>query len=337
MEDMEFKDFNDIVGHYQVIEYMRRVIKDDKVTHAYLFNGPDGTGKSVLAKLFAKTLQCREGLGDPCLKCRSCLQADSGNHPDIIFVKGEKEGIIGVDDIRKQVNEDIYIKPYSSRYKIYIIDNAEEMTPGAQNALLKTIEEPPEYGIVMLLANNKDKLLITVRSRCVTLNMQPLDDESIRSYLMERHGISADDARIAAAYGSGNLGRALEFSLNAGKREIQEKVLDMVRNIDSLYIYELKSAIKEISTYNVSLTDVLDMMLIWYRDLLMLKATGDIDLLNYRNEYSYFKDKARILSYSGLDSIIESIEKAKARLEANASPEIVLEMLLINIKENQNG
>ena len=108
----------------------------------------------MLAGLFAKTLQCEAGGTDPCGTCRSCIQCDSGNQPDIIWVTHEKPTVISVDDIREQVNNDIIIKPYSSRYKIYIIPEAELMNPQAQNALLKTIEEPPEYAITMLLTNN---------------------------------------------------------------------------------------------------------------------------------------------------------------------------------------
>ncbi|MBQ9827941.1 MAG: DNA polymerase III subunit delta' [Lachnospiraceae bacterium] len=328
--------YSDVAGHFQVIEYMRGVIKEGMVPHAFLFSGPEGTGKSVLAGIFARALQCEEGGTDPCGKCRSCIQAESGNHPDIMWVKGSKQGIIGVDDIREKVNDDICIKPYSSRYKIYIIDDAETMTPGAQNALLKTIEEPPEYGIIMLLANNKDSLLSTVRSRCVLLSMRPVDDKSVLRFLKENYDLTDEEAQTAAAYAGGSIGKAVKLIENDDYREIRRRVLHLVRGIDSMEIYELKDAIKEITAYNISLPDIIDMMMIWYRDVLMLKATNDIGLLNYRDEYKYLKQKRNVISYEGLDSIIGAMEKAKSRLRANVEPGIVMEMLLMNIKENQN-
>ena len=328
--------YGDVAGHFQVIEYMRNVIKDGRVPHAYLFSGPEGTGKSVLAGIFAKALQCEEGGTDPCGKCRSCLQADTGNHPDIIWVRGSKEGIIGVDDIREKVNDDIVIRPYSSRYKIYIIEDADTMTPGAQNALLKTIEEPPSYGILMLLAKNKDSLLATVRSRCVLLSMRPVDDKSVRDFLVAHYGLSEDDAASAAAYAGGSIGRAVKLIGNEDYQEIRRRVLKLVRDIGETEIWELKDAIKEITAYNISLPDIIDMMMIWYRDVLMLKVSNDPGLLSYRDEYRYMKQKRNTMSYAQLDGVIEAMEKAKARLRVNVDQNVVMEMLLMNIKENSN-
>ena len=133
--------FKDIIGHKQIIEHLENAIKMDKVSHAYIFNGADKSGKKMLAEAFAMALQCENQENKPCMECRSCKQAMDHNQPDIIYVSHEKPNTIGVDDIRLQVNNDIVIKPYSSKYKIYIIDEAEKMNIQAQNALLKTIEE----------------------------------------------------------------------------------------------------------------------------------------------------------------------------------------------------
>ena len=143
--------FKAILGHEQIIEHLQNAVTMDKVSHAYIINGPDKSGKMMLAEAFAQTLEC-EKLEDvvknaaqpsdvePCMECHSCKQAMTKNQPDIIYVRHEKPNTISVDDIRTQVNNDIVIKPYSSRYKIYMIDEAEKMNEQAQNALLKTIE-----------------------------------------------------------------------------------------------------------------------------------------------------------------------------------------------------
>ena len=154
--------FKDIIGHEQIIEHLQNAISMDKVTHAYILNGPDRSGKMMLAEAFAMALQCEKGGSEPCLACHSCKQAESHNQPDIIYVKHEKPNTISVDDIRTQVNNDIVVKPYSSRYKIYIIDEAEKMNQQAQNALLKTIEEPPAYAVLLLLTTNADLFLPTI-------------------------------------------------------------------------------------------------------------------------------------------------------------------------------
>ena len=133
--------FSDIYGYETIKEHMQSAIRLGKVSHAYIINGGLGAGKKMLAGIFAKTLQCEnmEESVNPCNKCHSCIQSDKGNQPDIIWVKHEKPASIGVDDVREQIIADMQIKPYSSRYKIYIIDEAEKLTVAAQNALLKTI------------------------------------------------------------------------------------------------------------------------------------------------------------------------------------------------------
>ena len=145
------KGFKDVIGHNDIIQYIQNAVSQDKVSHAYILNGERGSGKKMLADLFAMTLQCEEHTPNPCGECHSCKQAKSGNHPDIIHVTHEKPNTISVDDIRTQVNNDIVIKPYSSPYKIYIIPEADLLSVQAQNALLKTIEEPPAYAVIFLL------------------------------------------------------------------------------------------------------------------------------------------------------------------------------------------
>jgi DNA polymerase-3 subunit delta' len=126
----------------------------------------------MLAESFAMALQCETGKAEACMQCRSCHQAMEHNQPDIIYVTHEKPNIISVDDIRHQLNNDIVIKPYSSKFKIYIIDEAEKMNIQAQNALLKTIEEPPAYAVILLLTTNADGFLPTILSRCITLSLK---------------------------------------------------------------------------------------------------------------------------------------------------------------------
>ena len=139
--------FKDIVGQEKLKEHMQNAIRMDKVSHAYIIQGELGAGKEFIAKIFAKTIQCERSKEEPCEECRSCKQIDSRNHPDVIWVNHEKPNSIGVEDIRSQVNNDMGIKPYYGPKKIYIINECEKMTVQAQNALLKTLEEPPAYGV----------------------------------------------------------------------------------------------------------------------------------------------------------------------------------------------
>ena len=130
----------------------------------------------MMASLFAMTLQCEKHGVEPCMECPSCKKAQSQNHPDIIYVKHEKPNTISIDEIREQLINDVMIKPYSSPYKIYIIDEAQKLTLQAQNALLKILEEPPDYGVFLILSTNAERLLPTIRSRCVELRLSPLPE-----------------------------------------------------------------------------------------------------------------------------------------------------------------
>ncbi|WP_461818283.1 DNA polymerase III subunit delta' [Faecalimonas sp.] len=328
------KGFKDVIGHNDIIEYIQNAVSQDKVSHAYILNGERGSGKKMLADLFAMTLQCEEHTPSPCGECHSCKQAKSGNHPDIIHVKHEKPNTISVDDIRTQVNNDIVIKPYGSLHKIYIIPEADLLSVQAQNALLKTIEEPPAYAVIFLLTENAESLLPTIMSRCVMLKLRNIKTTLIKKYLMEQMQVPDYQADICAAFAQGNMGRAIMLASSEHFNEIKEEALQLLRHINEMEISEIVSAIKKIGTYKLSVNDYLDIIMIWYRDVLIYKATKDVNGIVFADQLKYIKDRANKSSYEGIEIILDSLEKAKARLKANVNFDLVMELLLLTIKEN---
>jgi len=204
--------FHDIIGQQQIKEHLQNALSTGKVSHAYIINGEKSSGKEFIAKVFAMTLQCEKGAAEPCQECHSCHQALSGNHPDIIFVTHEKPNSVSVDDIRTQINGDVSIKPYSRPYKVYIVNEAEKMTVQAQNAILKTLEEPPEYVVILLLTTNVNSMLPTILSRCVVLNMKPVADELVRGFLMRQMMVPDYKADICVAFARGNIGKSKALS-----------------------------------------------------------------------------------------------------------------------------
>ena len=331
---MTVSGFKDVVGHREIIQYMQSAVEQQKVSHAYILNGERGAGKKLLANLFAMTLQCESGKSEPCGECKSCKQAKNGNQPDIIVVKHEKAGTISVDDIREQLNGDIMIKPYSSPRKIYIIPEADLMTVQAQNALLKTLEEPPEYAVIFLLTENAESLLPTIRSRCVMLKLRNIKDKLVKKYLMEHLQVPDYQADICAAFAQGNIGRAVMLAKSEHFNEIKEQAIQLLKYIDEMELHEIVSAIKEINKYKLEVTDYLDIITIWYRDVLLYKATADVGGLVFGDQLKAIKNKASKSSYEGIETILTSIEKAKARLKANVNFDLVMELLLLTIKEN---
>lgn len=328
--------FEQIIGHESIIEHLQNAISSNKVSHAYLIHGEEGMGKKMLTSAFAKTLQCKEKGIISCDRCKSCLQADTGNHPDIKWVTHEKISI-GVDDIRLQVNADIQVKPYDSSYKIYIIDNADKLTEQAQNALLKTMEEPPEYVVIVLLVSNINVILPTILSRCVTLNLKPVDKGAIKEYLMLNQQIPDYKAEMAATFSGGNVGKAIKYASSEDFDKMKEEVLHILKYIDDMELHEIISGLKMLTANKGSIEDYIDLMMLWYRDVVMYKATMDPDLLLYREELSFIKKQANIRSYEGVEKIISAMEKAKIRLKANVNFDIAIELMLLTIKENSNG
>ena len=326
--------FKDVVGHKDIINYIRNAVTENKVSHAYILNGERGSGKKMLANLFATTLLCEEQGPDPCNVCHSCHQAESGNHPDIIRVTHEKPNTISVDDIRRQVNEDIQIKPYQGPYQIYIIAEADLMTVQAQNALLKTIEEPPAYAVIFLLTENAEALLPTITSRCVMLKLRNIKDTLIRKYLMETMHVPDYKADMCTAFAQGNMGRAIMLASSDHFNEIREEAVQLLKYINEMDISEVTKAIKKIGTYKLDINDYLDIIMIWYRDVLLYKATKDMDKVVFKDQISYIQERAKKSSYEGIELILESLEKAKTRLKANVNFDLVMELLLLTIKEN---
>lgn len=326
--------FSSIIGHEQIKEHLQNAISMNKISHAYILDGPDQSGKMSLAKSFAMALQCEQQSTEGCMKCHSCKQALSNNQPDIIYLQHEKPNTISVDDIRKQINNDIVIKPYASPYKIYIIDEAEKMNQQAQNALLKTIEEPPTYAILLLLTTNADAFLPTILSRCIRLNIKPVSNQKIHSFLVKEYHFSDDKADICTAFAQGNVGKAIQLANSEDFNEIKNSALQLLKRIKEIELYEMMEAIKQINEYKLEINDYFDIMTIWYRDVLIYKATSDANSLIFKDEIYNIKKQASKSSYEGIERIIKALDKAKRRLNANVNFNLVIELLLLTIKEN---
>lgn len=325
--------FQEIIGHDTIKQHFQKAIELHKVSHAYILSGEAGMGRKSLAHAFALTLLCEKGGSQPCMNCHACKQVLSGNHPDLIHVTHEKPSSIGVDDIREQIQDTIMIRPYSSYYKVYIMDEAEKMTVQAQNALLKTIEEPPSYAVIILLTTNEDLFLPTILSRCVQLKLKPLKDSVIQKYLEEFMGISESDARLYTAFARGNLGKAIKISGSEEFRQMYEKLLQMLRNIKNLDISQLLNYSRELKE-EMDIYECLDFMQVWYRDSLMFKVTNDPNLLIFKDEYSVISEMSRQTGYDGFENILQAIEKARIRLEANVNMELAMELMFLVMKEN---
>ena len=227
-------DYSDIIGQNQMKEHMQNALNTGKVSHAYIISGENGSGKEFIARIFAKALQCqhRSVKGDyveACNECPSCIKAESDSHPDIITITHNK----------LKLRDDVVIKPYESDYKIYIIPEGEKMTVAAQNALLKTLEEPPSYIVIIILTNNLNAFLPTIISRCIVLPVKPVQDDMIRKFLMEEKRIVDYKAAICASFARGNVGKALDLASNEDFINLKDSAVELISKIDTLEIHSM--------------------------------------------------------------------------------------------------
>lgn len=345
--------WNDVVGLTQLTDNLQNAIKYNKISHAYLIQGEKLSGKRMIADIFARALQCEAGKASsehqetlfemlpeitgprPCNQCRSCKQAINGNHPDIIYVTHEKPNVISVDNIRQQVNGDIDIKPYSGEYKIYIIDEAEKMNVQAQNALLKTLEEPPSYAVILLLATRAEAMLQTILSRCVVLNTKPVPDDLIKHYLMQKVQIPDYRASICASFARGNVGRAIELASNEIFDHMKSSVLGLLKHITELEINQIAAEVKKITEEKFDTNDYLDLCFIWYRDVLLYKACGGFGSqcpIIFKEELTALESAAKYYGYEAIERIIHAIDRARSRIAANVNFDLTMELLLLDMK-----
>ena len=329
------RGFKDIIGQEHIKEHLQNAISQKKIAHAYIIQGERFSGKEFITKVFAAALQCEKQGTEPCGECRSCKQVQSGNQPDIIYVRHEKPNSIGVEDVRSQVNGDIAIMPYSSPYKIYIINEGEMLTDQAQNALLKTLEEPPAYAVLIILTTNLEALLPTILSRCVVLHMKPVRDELVKEYLKKELMIPDYKADICVAFARGNIGRAKQLATSEDFENIRNEALSLVKNIRNMELHEVMAAVRKIGEYHqMNINEYLDVISIWYRDVLLFKATNDTNHLIFREEIQYIRKAADKSAYEGIENILKALENAKSRLHANVNFDLVMELLFITIQEN---
>ena len=325
--------FREMRGNQRLLRKLRQTVQGERVSHAYMIHGHRGCGKKLLAHTFAKYLQCVQRGEEPCGVCKSCRVYDSGNHPDIIWVRSEKKSI-GVEEIRTQVLEDMDIKPYAYKYKIYIIEKADTLSVQAQNALLKTLEEPPAYAVFLLLGEQLDAFLPTVLSRTAMIKINPLSEDEITAFLQETKGLEEPAGSLFAAYAQGSIGQALELMESEDFQQIRAEVLDMMQRLPTCEEADIISMTKALEKYKNDWR-FLDIMELWYRDVLVAKCLRHEKFIIQKDiKNTLFQGAGEAAEVIGKK--IEAIQEARMRLAQNANFRLSVEVMLFRIKENES-
>ncbi len=358
-------EFSNIIGQQPAVEHLQNAIQTGQISHAYIVCGEKGTGKYELAACFGAALLCEspvktevaDGRGgthvhmEPCGLCHACMQTETGNHPDLITVTHKKRNAsdtsktLGVDDIRA-MRSDVQIKPYSGSHKIYILPDADEMTAQAQNALLKTLEEPPAYAVIFLLAKGTTGFLPTVLSRCITLRLGPVPEPELESYLLNKIGVSEVQAGVCARLSHGNPGRARFLATSERYEDFREQVLRFVKHLKDANSFEIAQFAEEAAGKTSkkkaddapeadfdTKAELEDLLQSFLRDILAYKSSGKTDNLIFRDEVQYIKETAQTMSFSQMEAMRRALDEA-ARREARGGNEVqILQMQLLKIRD----
>ena len=322
--------FEEIRGNTPLVEQLRRSAASGRSSHAYLFLGGAGAGKRLIANTFAKALQC-EGEKRPCDSCKSCHAFNHGNHPDMIYFQPLKNGkTYTIGDVREQLLETVDLKPFQYEKKIYIIEKADTLNIQSQNALLKTLEEPPAHAVFLLLAERAEAFLPTILSRVVVMKIRPLSAETIADYLMQA-GHLAEESHILSAYAQGRIGQALELVEDEGFREMRQDILGKLEALPSMSEGDAYLLAKDFEVYKNDLR-FLDIMELWYRDLLTAKSLREEGYLIQRDKkdaiFRAAKEPAALLAKKAA-----AVRTARMRLAQNANFRLTMEVMLMDLKE----
>jgi len=335
--------FRDLVNQHHAILLLRSAVRADRPAHAYLFVGPAGTGRRMLAQAFAQFLNCeRPAEGDACGECRACRRIAERNHPDVrvldiaheqylVPVGREYKGReIPIDQIRA-LKQDAYYPPYEGRTKVYVIADAELLSPGAANSLLKVLEEPPPDVIVILIAEATVPLPATITSRCQFVRCSLIPTAEIERVLVERHAVAPEQARVLAALAAGRIGRAVAWARSPDILERRDRFLSTLLTLESADPLVRLDAAEELAKEKDTLGDLLENAALWYRDLAVWKETQDPHLIINLDRRPQIERWSGILSWDDLARRIEAVDVARDSLERNVHPRILLESLFFKI------
>jgi len=301
--------FNNIIGNDENKKVLKNLIDNNKISHSYIFAGISGIGKLLFAKEFAKAIFCLDSDIKPCNSCKSCESFENGNHPDIVIIDEQEESI--KTETIKELTNNVLEKPIQASKKIYIINNSENMTKEAQNSLLKTLEEPPEYIVIILITSNENLLLNTIKSRCLKITFNKLSDDEIRQYF---YGIKENIDNNMVKVFCGSIGKAL---LLKGKEEIYNDISNVFSEIEKMN----------------------QLQVLTIKDRVFKDKDEVYYILDYINTILYDKIINNIEKIDKYKKCIEIIENTKLRLKKNSNYDMTIDNCLFAIWEEmaENG
>ena len=322
-----------IFGHQQIQSQLYNAIETGRVAGAYLFVGMEGLGKEKVALDFAQSINCldyqhnsNQEEGGACQQCLSCKKTRAGNHPDFAIIRPDGNHL-KIDQIRS-IQSQIVFRPLEGKRKIYLLTEVEKMNLEAANCLLKTLEEPPAESTLILVANNMDALLPTIRSRCQILSFQPMEVSDLAKILVDQFDLDLGKATAVSVRTQGAIGKAFSICQTEETVEV-DQVPEILTTLDRLSAFRIAEYISETP-------EILDQLLTWYRDLLLMHQQVNPQLLTHQQNLSQLKQIARNYSRIHLQKAIEIILETKNRINRNVNTNLAVEVMVFNILPRPN-
>lgn len=306
----------EFIGYEKIIDGFFRRVDNGTLSHAHLIIGPNGIGKSILARIFALKILNKEKDID---------------YVDIVNYRPSKASM-GVDEVR-EIIEEVSKRPYEGDKKVIIIHEGSKLTIQAQNALLKTIEEPPQGVYIILLAESLETLLETIKSRCQVYKLTPLNNKQIEKYINTLGNYSEEEIKASLAYGEGIPGKAERLLNDDNLSELREIIVKLLKDInyakeDLVLIYENK-----LENYKAQQDEVLNLMASFIRDIIVSKEVEDKNKIINIDKYDDIVEIANSLSYKKLNSMLEYIKEGRVNLMNNGSYSLVISVILMGFLE----
>ena len=316
--------FQQIKGQQRPIQILKNALSINRIPFAYLFVGPEGVGKRLVAKIFSQALNCLNKEDDACDKCISCLKIDSGQHPDVHFISPIESDEIKIEQIR-ELKKEINLKPHSAKKKVFIIDDAHNLNSESANAILKILEEPPEDSLIILITHKPKLMFKTIISRCRILKFYPLKRSELENILKNDYGLEKNLSHFLAYFSEGRLGYALSLK--------DKDILEQRNNIVNVFTFKQNAYfLNNFSLKNrEELKHYLNLLASWFRDICFLKigiAYNELINLDRKNDLLKLMNR---YNFVGLDLILNTISDSIFFLENKINPKLIISHLRMTL------
>lgn len=324
-------NFDQIVGHEKIINNFKNAIINRQIAHSYIFEGPKSIGKRLTAIALSKTLLCEKNLTQACGICASCIQFENENQPDFKIVDN-LEGTIKKSDIQ-ELQKDIKIKPFKGNRKVYIICQADNITPEAQNSFLKTLEEPPDFATIILTTVNKEKLLPTIVSRCQLVVFNYVQISKVEDMLVNKFNNTNEQASFISNFSNGIVGRAILLSESEEFEELREQTLKAIDTTITQSKEKIFTTSEFFEKNKDNIDEILNIMLFYFRDLIIYTETSSDKYIINKDKIELIKTHYNHIEKNALHDIIDIVISTKENIDLKVSFSLNIELMLLEIQE----